>query len=422
MRPVVKPLLAVALVLAGVTACSDDNPESAEPPETTAANIGDSEPDATATHESDGVLRIGVLLPQTGEGATIGIPGTTAASQAVNEINEAGGVLGELVQLVQVDEGQDPDQARAAVAELLSSDVDAVLGPASSVVALENLDDLVSAGLVTCSPSATSMALDRFPDDGLFFRSVPSDSLAAVAIGGQARRTGVSTASVIYVDDAFGRPLSRAVVENLRGSRNIAVLAEVPIQAGASDYSSAVEQIAKADATGTIIVIANSRDGWNFLTQLADALPRPPKIIVNDALRRPPAQEIVAQLPETFRTAIEGLSPMAIIESGAPPQGAYAPQAYNCVNLIALAAIAAESDDPRAIAAQMQGVANDGSECATFEHCVNELNQGLDINYDGPTTLLQEIGDDGDPSRARFQVFTFNDTGVDVGAGAGNVS
>ena len=102
MRPVVKPLLAVVAAVAAVTACSDDNPETAEPtPETTAANTGDTEsPATTAAHESDGVLRIGVLLPQTGEGAAIGSPATAAASYAVTHINEAGGVLGEDVGIV----------------------------------------------------------------------------------------------------------------------------------------------------------------------------------------------------------------------------------------------------------------------------------------------------------------------------------
>src|SRR3990170_3963098 len=97
MRPVVKPLVAVALALAGVASCSDDDPDAASSAaETTTATTSETEPPGTdAQRESDGVLKIGVLLPQTGEGAAVGIPSTTAASNAVDLINAAGGVFGE---------------------------------------------------------------------------------------------------------------------------------------------------------------------------------------------------------------------------------------------------------------------------------------------------------------------------------------
>ena len=297
MRPVVKPLLAVVVALAVMTACSDDNPETADSsPETTAANPGDTEsPATTAAHESDGVLRIGVLLPQTGEGAAIGSPAAAGANYAVNLINQAGGVLGEPVGIETADEGQSMDQAEAAVAELLAADVDAVVGPASSITALEFLDDLVGNDVLTCSPTATSMALDHFPDDGLFFRTVPSDSSAAVAIAYHAKRTGVNTATVVYVDDAFGRPFARAVIEDLR-RRQMEVLADIPLESGAVSYADEIELLTDAEATGTIILIANSSDGWNFLSQLSEQMPNPPTIVVNDALRRPPAAEMVVAL------------------------------------------------------------------------------------------------------------------------------
>jgi branched-chain amino acid transport system substrate-binding protein len=421
MRPVVKPLLAVALALAGVASCSDDDPDAAESVPDTTANSGDTEPPDTtdAPHESDGVLRIGVLLPQTGEGAAVGSPAAAGANYAVNLINRSGGVLGEPVGIETVDEGQTMDQAQAAVAELLTTDVDAVVGPASSLVALEHLDDLVSNGVLTCSPSATSMALDEFPDGGLFFRTAPSDSIAAIALAAHAQRTGVNTATVVYVDDAFGRPFARAVMDELR-RRQMEVLPDVPLQAGAVDYASAIEQIVAAEATGTIIVVAGSDDGWNFLSQLAEQMLSPPKIVVNDALRRPPAAEMVVDLPPDFRDAIVGYSPMALLGPGIQPEGAFASQAYDCVNLIALAAQSVGSDDPTAIARAIRGVADEGVPCSTFEECVANID--LDLNYQGAENLLGPINADGDPSRATFQEFQFDANGLDFGSGSGDVT
>jgi branched-chain amino acid transport system substrate-binding protein len=418
MRPVVKPLLAVVAAVAVVTGCSDDNPETAEStPETTSANPGDTEsPATTVEHESDGVLRIGVLLPQTGEGAAIGSPAAAGANYAVNLINQAGGVLGEPVGIETADEGQSMDQAEAAVAELLAADVDAVVGPASSITALEFLDDLVGNDVLTCSPTATSMALDRFPDDGLFFRTVPSDSSAAVAIAYHAKRTGVNTATVVYVDDAFGRPFARAVIEDLR-RRQMEVLADIPLESGAISYADEIDLLTDAEPTGTIILIANSSDGWNFLSQLSEQMPNPPTIVVNDALRRPPAAEMVVALPAAFRKAIAGYSPMALLAPGVQPAGPYASQAYDCVNLIALAALSVGSDDPDAIAGEIRAVADDGIACSTFADCADKIH--LDLNYQGPSGSLGPIGDDGDPTRATFQIFAFDDKGIDWGSGSG---
>ena len=423
MRPVVKPLLAVVLALAGGAAAvlDDDQP----PARATAADA--SAPDDTAApgsepaSGSDGILTIGVLLPRTGEGAVM-IPAAAAVDLAVNAINQSGGVFGENVRLVPTDEGNTMEQAGAAVDELLASDVDAVVGPASSLVALEYLDELVDAGVLTCSPSATALALDDFPDDGLFFRTVPSDSLAAVALGFLAEQTGVSTATVVYVDDAFGRPFARAVMDNLRQRRQIEVLDEVPLTPGDTDYSDEVELLANAEATGTIVVVAASNVGWSFLSELATVLPDPPDIVVNDALRRPPAPEIVQQLPEEFRSAIVGFSPLAILGPDVEPAGAYAPQAFNCVNTIALAAVAAGSDVPGDIADQIQSVTSVGRACAQFEECIAMQSRGLDVNYEGPANLLRELGDNGDPDRAVFETFRFGADGVDLAGEIGSVS
>ena len=125
----------------------------------------------------DGQLVIGALLPLTD--TLLGEPMAAAVQTAVDRINAAGGVLGQRVRLVVTDEGSSTATATASIQTLLDSDVDAIIGPASSLVALSTLDELVTAGKVVCSPTASALALDDFPDSDLFFRTVPSDSLQA---------------------------------------------------------------------------------------------------------------------------------------------------------------------------------------------------------------------------------------------------
>ena len=195
------------------------------------------------------------------------------------------------------------------------------------------------------------------------------------------------------------------------------VLNEIPLPGGAVSYAEEIEQLTDAEATGTIILIANSSDGWNFLSQLAEQMPNPPTIVVNDAMRRPPAAEMVVALAPAFRLAIAGYSPMALLAPGVQPAGPYASQAYDCVNLIALASLRVGSDDPAAIAAEIPAIADDGVPCSTFTDGADKID--LDLNYQGPSGSLGPIGADGDPTRATFQIFSFDDKGVDWGSGSG---
>lgn len=406
-------LIAGTAALLVMVACTDDSTDTQDPsPETTSAPT----PRATTqtARESDGVLTIGVLLPQTGAGSNIGIPGTAAAEAAVAAIN-AEGVFDEPVVLVKADEGETIEEARAAIDDLLAEDVDAIVGPASSLVAVEVLDGLMGAGILTCSPSATSIALDDFPDSDLFFRTVPNDSLAADAIASQARRTGVTGVTLVYVDDGFGRPFSREVLAAM-AEEDLQLNREVRLASDDDDFTEVAGELAESE-TGTIVVIADAEQGWSLLPALAEAMEDPPAIIVNDAMRRPPAAEIVGALPVSFREAIQGVSPLATKQLESEPEGPYATYSLDCVNLIALAALASDSDDPREIADQIRPVAGSGRGCQTFSECAALVEANLDIDYNGPSTRLDEIGADGDPSRGSFAAFTFNESGLDVDAG-----
>jgi branched-chain amino acid transport system substrate-binding protein len=104
--------------------------------------------------------------------------------------------------------------------------VDAVVGPASSRVALAVLNHAVSAGVLTCSPVATAISLSQFPDQGLFFRTIPSDALQAEAIARVVDQTGLGEVAITAPDDVFGRAFSTALRASLT-SLGITILGDV---------------------------------------------------------------------------------------------------------------------------------------------------------------------------------------------------
>lgn len=404
--------MALAVLAVTVAACSDDD---ASVPTT----LPSPAPTTTvSTRPDDGILRIGLLLPASGEGVTIGQSMGDAARRAILEINDAGGVRGTPVQVVDEDEGETPGETTRAIENLLEQDVDAVVGPASSPNALATLDLLVAANVLTCSPSATALALDEFPDDGLFVRTAPSDSLQAVGITTLAEDTGGTSVAITWVDDMYGRPFADAVTDNLlRTAPSLEVVAEEPFPASMPDLTAVAQRIGE-QAPGVVIVIADAEQGTRMLSALRDVLETAaqwdnPDIIVNDALRRPPSPQAIAELPTSMRTAITGLSPAA---GGSTLTGPFAANAYDCVNLIALAAQQDPGQDPRAMAAALPELSSGGGACKTFDQCADALAEGLNVDYEGPEGDV-EIGLDGNRARANYSMFRFDDQGIDEGIG-----
>lgn len=72
--------------------------------------------------KSPGPIKIGALLPLSGDSADSGVDMLNAAELAADEINADGGVLGRPVEIVPFDDGCDPQTGTAAARQLLGSD------------------------------------------------------------------------------------------------------------------------------------------------------------------------------------------------------------------------------------------------------------------------------------------------------------
>lgn len=397
---------AAALVCSALVAaaCSDGDDATPEP------TVAPTTTQAPAPRESDGVLRIGALIP--GSDTRVGTSLTDAVEAAAAAINEAGGVLGADVEVTVLDEGTTTATASAAIAELLDDGVDAIVGPASSLTTLGTLDDAVTAGIVTCSPTASAIALDDFPDDRLFFRTIASDSLQAVAIAELAEDTGESEVVIVHVDDAYGRPYAAAVVDAL-DDLQLDVVDTVPIGVGDDDLDDDMARVVETGAQ-VAIVLAAATDTARYL----DALSRQDyrsfnDLILNDAVRDPAARPDIAALPAALRARLTGVAPQISERDNEGVAGApFEPQATDCMNVIALAAMVAGSDLPSAIALQIPAVSSGGSVCVSFAECAEELALNQQIDYRGPTGIT-ELNREGETSLARFEVFDFDDEGID---------
>lgn len=398
------------IAAAALVGCTDDDVVAPATTTTVPATT------TTLPREGNGQLTIGVLLPTSGPGAQIGGPMINGVRLAVDRINEAGGVFDDSVRLVEIDEGNGVSSAAAGFEQLIARDVDAIVGPSSNLAALGALSVPVSAGVLTCSPTATTRALDGFPDSGLFFRTAPSDTLQALAIAQVAEQTGAPSISLFHLDDVYGRGLADAV-EEAAASRNLRVSQRVGVPMGETDLVPlAVSTV--SDEPSVVVVVGDADTGTRMLEALAIAAPiwLPAQILVNDALRAARSSQKIIDLPSAVRERVQGIAPLAVPPDTDEFAGPFSAHAYDCVNLIALAALQAGSDAPSRIATQMSAVSVGGSVCRTFQSCADRLADGLQIDYHGASGEIA-LSSRGDPRRARFDVFEFDPAGRDISTG-----
>lgn len=386
-----------------VAACTGG--EDATPPPSVVTTTTEAPP----TRVNDDVLQIGALVPA-GD-AVIAEFLTASLDEAVAAVNDAGGVLGSDVELRIVDEGPSAATASQAIEDLIDDGVDAIIGPTSSNTALGALDTTVADGIVTCSATATAISLDDFPDDGLFFRSIATDSLQAVAIAQQAQATGAGNVAIVHIDDAYGRPYAEAVADALAP---IAV-ETIAITVGDDDLSDDIDRLVAA-APPAIVILGNGEAVATVLGEMArrDDIGAP-TIIVNDDARRTATRPVISVLPAALRDQVVVVAPKVQIrnpdsELEDPPFG---PQVTDCVNLLALSAIQGQSDAPSVIAGQMSSVSDGGTKCTDFQTCADRIAAGDEIDYDGPLGITV-LNRNGDPSRAFFDIVRFADDGSDI--------
>lgn len=106
-----------------------------------------------------------------------------------------------------------------------------------------------------------------------------------------------------------------------------------------------------------------------------------------------------AELKDDFKQRLLGVNPKLT-------EFTYGPESYDATIVVALAATAAKNDSGKAIAQKMQEVTVEGEKCNTFKDCLDLLNQGKDIDYDGVSGPI-DFNSTGSPSAATIGIFQY---------------
>ena len=417
-------LLAIFLGLSLLAAACGDDDDTEASDDTTEDDSGGGSEDAAAapefgeaapecTGESDGVLRIGGLLPQTGNLAFLGPPEEAGAQLAVNEINAAGGVLGQPIAYSPGDSGDtSTDIANQTVDRHLNEGADVILGAASSGVSFTVIDKIADACKIQFSPANTSPDFTDYDEDDLYFRTAPSDVLQGRVLADLMIADGKSTAALLALQDPYGEGLlefTKLPFEEAGGE----VVVERVYDPQAQNFDAEVDEVVSAEPDAVVVI--GFDESSRILTGLFEQGITPDQVYLVDgnignatgddftqegALVGVQGTQPAAEVTEDFKAQLLGVDPGLIDYN-------YAPETYDAVVIAALAAELAGTDDPAQIATFINGVTREGEKCATWADCKALIDAGTtDIDYDGPSGP-QSFSQPGEPTEASFSISTY---------------
>lgn len=354
-------------------------------------------------------IKIGALMSLTGSLAPYGPPIANGALLAVEQINAAGGILGKQLQLIIEDDGTSPDVGRNAASKLVEiNGVSAIVGALSSGVTLAASSVTIPAEVVLMSPASTAPSIPALNDNDFVFRTVVSDEVQGVVMGRLALSLGYHSASVIFVNNDYGKGLAdafKATFEAIGGR----VLNAVPYEENKPSYRGEVESLL-IGSPDVLVFIGYPVDGNKQIVEAVEAGYKG-KFLFSDGLKG----EGVAPGPACASAAdpgpIEGAygtvaaSGFRAAEFDADYNAAFGPStvpynynAYDAIMLIALAMLRAGDTTGPAIRDNLRAVANPPGEpiyYGEWTKAIALLQAGEDIDYQGVSGLVdfKETGD-----------------------------
>ncbi|HEY7384003.1 MAG TPA: branched-chain amino acid ABC transporter substrate-binding protein [Beijerinckiaceae bacterium] len=191
-------------------------------------------------------IKIGVGGPITGPNASFGAQLKNGAEQAVEDINAAGGVNGQKLQVVIGDDVSDPKQGVSAANKFAGEGVKWVVGHFNSGVSIPASEVYQESGIIQITPASTN---PRFTERNMWnvFRTCGrDDQQGAVAGAYLASKFKGKKVAVVHDKTPYGKGLADETQKTMNGKGLKEVLYE-GVNTGEKDYSALVSKLKQAN-------------------------------------------------------------------------------------------------------------------------------------------------------------------------------
>ena len=368
-------------------------------------------------------VKIGIILGFTGPIESLAPVMAKSAEMAINEVNKSGKFSHGKIDSVRGDSTcVDAAAAQAAAERLITSEkVNAIMGADCSGVTTAVLKNVAMPnGIVMISPSATSPALSTEPDNGLFFRTAPSDARQGEVIADLLMEKGYKTAALSHTNNDYGKGLAASIEKNFT-SKGGKITITASHEDSKADYSAEVAALAQAG--GDILIVAGYLDqGGKGIIQASldsDAFSKffLPDGMIGDALPKaigPDLNGSIGSVPGTDSPGAAKYSELA--NKAGFKSGPYGPESYDGAALIMLAMEKSKSTKSNVFKNSIMDIANAPGEKifpGELGKALSLIKAGKDIDYVGATAL--ELVGNGESSGSFAEILIENQKTNKVG-------
>jgi branched-chain amino acid transport system substrate-binding protein len=378
-----------------------------------------------AGHAAAITLTIGKLLEVTGPLSESGPSQDKAIKLAIAYANKAAAQAGLEITAKDVgaDAQGDPQAALSAARSLVDQGASCLIGPSTTPESIAIANGLTIQKKITLWPTGTSMRMRSIKDEGTIFRTVPPDSLQALAlVSAVADKLGAikgKLVSVAYRNEPYGELLSKGFADAWT-SQGGKIAGPVVFDPNQATFDSEAGQTVAGNPDAYVVI-----DYPDTYAKFGASLVRTgkfdaSKLVVADAMAFSTVpSDIPAQAIEGAR-ATRGGTPTGTDaaklfdqlwqQAGGVEHYSLDANSFDSATICFLAAAAAKSSDPAAIRDHIRDVATPGAPKFSVPNLADALkavSAGRKIDYVGVAGAF-EFGDNGDPSVSLFDIIEYH--------------
>ena len=258
-------VVGAAAAVGALSACGSSSSSTS-----TAAASGE----ASGSAEGGATIKVGLLAPLTGDVSVYGIAVANGAALYIKQVNEAGGINGKQIELIQMDEQGDATQAVNCFTQMVDQGITALIGDVTTTPTLAVVAESQEYNMPMVSASATAEAVTYDAEtDTVYqnvFRTTFTDPFQGVKMADYATdKLGYTKAAVIY---QTGADYNEGLATNFEAefeANGGQIVASETYSAGDVDFKTQLTTILNA---GPEVVYCPNyyEDVGQILTQAAD--------------------------------------------------------------------------------------------------------------------------------------------------------
>ena len=360
---------------------------------------------STFTTNTFADIKMGIILGFTGPIESLTPAMRDSAKLAFKEASDSGSLLGgETITVLEGDSTcVDSAAAQAAAEKLLADGVVAIMGAdCSGVTGAIATNVAIPNGVVMISPSATSPGLTDLDDNGLFFRTAPSDARGGQILADITKDRKIKSVAITYTNNDYGKGLADVYAAAVK-AHGIKVTAVASHEDGKADYTAEVSTLAAAGGDAVAVIGYLDQGGKGIIQGSLDSGAFDTFILSDGMIGQSLVDAFGKDLSKSFGSLPgstgkgAGVFTKVASAGGIDSSGPYTGESYDAAALIVLAMQAGGSNDRGLIAKNVMAVANGPGK----KIYPGQLKKGLDllakgkaVDYEGATGVnFTDVGE-----------------------------